>query len=341
MSIVALLTFIVITFALMVGSAIGWICGLEFTSDSASWIGGAMTELIKFAGGDDFAALPVVSKPSLEPTQESPIKALISKLFGESVDINWATIDVGNLTPEIMNKLYKLYISKHEKKISGVDVGDNSDDSDNITNIVEVLAIAGVKQSPEDNEYVDDSPIVYADVGARDCKTTLEIANSIKSAKIYNINHVNNCTNQPILNYISGLEKTFDIPSNSVNVVTVINSLHNYADQEHKLNEIKRILAPNGILCIRDYLADDDKIAAMIRLKHLLYYIDSLTNMEVILEYNEFKKLLTTYFENQLYLFDHAKLDKMTIGGESPLTELEFKPQPLHSFIATYKKITT
>jgi len=376
MSFIALLTFIVITFALMVGSAIGMICGEMFGSKFSiddnkiggwSWLGGAMDALVKFTGGDgldDIAAIPQLQpQSSLQPPTNKVndyIDSLANDLFDlphtPSHDIKWEDIDTDNIDSETMNKLYKLYYQKHEhllqnssKQAHHKELGGSSD---KVKNILKALTDAGVcvnvnNVNNDQSVYVSD-PVVYADIGAGDCNTTLEIAKGVSAAKIYNIDVANYCPDVAVINYVDGsIDKIINIPSSSVNIVTMINSLHHMNDSKHKIEEVKRILVPGGVLLIYDHCVSNNEVKQIVKLQHILYYISNLTQSDVILEYNEFKKSLTDYLTyNQLYLFDRDKLDKMLLGSDNSnnqprLTMLNFEniSDKYNTFIATYKKI--
>ncbi|AIB52029.1 hypothetical protein E24_00334 [Faustovirus] len=380
MSFIALLTFIVITFALMVGSAIGMICGEMFGSKFSiddnkmggwSWLGGAMDALVKFTGGDgldDIAAIPQPQPHQLQSSLQPPtnkvndcINSLANDLFdlqnATPHDIKWEDIDTDNIDSETMNKLYKLYYQKHEhllqnssKEAQHKELGGSSD---KVKNILKALTDAGVGVNNVNNVNNDQSvyvsdPVVYADIGAGDCNTTLEIAKGVSAAKIYNIDVANYCPDVAVINYVDGsIDKIINIPSSSINIVTMINSLHHMNDSKHKIEEVKRILVPGGILLIYDHCVSNNEVKQIVKLQHILYYISNLTQSDVILEYNEFKKSLTDYLTyNQLYLFDRDKLDKMLLGSDNSnnqpkLTMLNFEniSNNYNTFIATYKKI--
>nr|QBR99223.1 putative methyltransferase [Faustovirus mariensis] len=380
MSFIALLTFIVITFALMVGSAIGMICGEMFGSKFSiddnkmggwSWLGGAMDALVKFTGGDgldDIAAIPQPQPHQLQSSLQPPtnkvndcINSLANDLFdlqnATPHDIKWEDIDTDNIDSETMNKLYKLYYQEHEhllqnssKEAQHKELGGSSD---KVKNILKALTDAGVGVNNVNNVNNDQSvyvsdPVVYADIGAGDCNTTLEIAKGVSAAKIYNIDVANYCPDVAVINYVDGsIDKIINIPSSSINIVTMINSLHHMNDSKHKIEEVKRILVPGGILLIYDHCVSNNEVKQIVKLQHILYYISNLTQSDVILEYNEFKKSLTDYLTyNQLYLFDRDKLDKMLLGSDNSnnqpkLTMLNFEniSNNYNTFIATYKKI--
>lgn len=375
MSFIALLTFIVITFALMVGSAIGMVCGEMFGSKFSiddnkvggwRWLGGAMDAIVKFTGGDgldSIAAIPQLSQQSTQPSTNKVndcIDSLANDLFGLSHgvphDMSWNDIDTDNIDSETMNKLYKLYYQKHEHLLQNsskqAQHKELSGSSNKVENILKALTEAGVAcnvNNVNNNQsiYVSD-PVVYADIGAGDCDVTLEIAKGVSAAKIYNIDVANYCPNVAVINYVDGsIDKIINIPSSSVNIVTMINSLHHMIDRKHKIEEVKRILVPGGVLLIYDHCAPDDEVKQIVKLQHILYYISNLTQGDVILEYNEFKKSLTDYLTyNQLYLFDRDELDKMLLGGDNSnnqprLTMLNFEniSDKYNTFIATYKKI--
>jgi SAM-dependent methyltransferase len=371
MGIVALLTMIVITFALFVGGVIGMLCGEIFgdiyeDSDmytgGASWFGGALNSLIKYTGGSDFAALPV-DTDKVKPDQSivtKDIEELSYRLFSSPSDIDWAKVDMNNLTPDVLEKLYKLYERKQQANLNSnsdtnTNNSDNTDDEEKtnnrVKNILEALRKAGVKgneNNDADSSYVAD-PLIYADVGAGDCKNTLAIAKSIHASKIYNIDVSNYCPAVTLIHYVDGsVDKTIDIPDNSVNVITAIDSLHHMSDRDHKISEIKRILAPDGVLLIRDHIVDTPLMAQIVTLQHVLYYIDYLTTNDLILDYNEFKKAISTYMlENQLHLFDRDDLDKMMLGGgdmtngkpKLSMIGFDLKVNFNNTFIAVYKKI--
>ncbi|QKE50437.1 SAM-dependent methyltransferase [Faustovirus] len=378
MGIVAILTMIVISFALLVGVAIGMICGEifgDFSADSTqesnvgvyggnsgaksnavSWFGGAL-EAIFGAFAEPIAALPVAlnaAKNNVDANHH-PLEKLAMRLFEAPSGIDWAVVDATNPTVEFLESMYKLYakkqqaaLDKQDKNISTLGVKSTRSEF-----IIKTLDEAGFDPKPHDESGLLSTPVIYADIGAGDCKLTLAIAKHINAAKIYNIDVNNYCPMMFEINYIDGsIDKTIDIPDNSVNLITMINSLHHMADYEHKVDEAKRILAPGGMLLVYDHVISDDnnELKRIIYNQHFIHYVASLAAQDTLLDYDEFKTIVAKYMlNNTLYLFNREQLDQLFLGGKdgisSNLTEVAFSQLDVANlgsydnvFAAVYKK---
>ncbi|QJX73100.1 hypothetical protein F-VV57_0339 [Faustovirus] len=383
---------IVISFALVVGAAIGMICGEVFgdlfafdddddaTGDDAvtgacewdyagagkSWFGGAIEALLRYTGASGLAALPASNADGNAAVNNTntqhPLERLAMRLFGVPSGITWETADIDNPDNDFIEKMYKLYEKKQQATLletapmaeAQIDCGYPTCTNARSDFLVGALSGAGFAVNANRGDAIDSDaglvsvPVVYADIGAGDCKLTLAIAKAINAAKIYNIDVGDYCTETPQINYIDGsIDKTIDIPDASVNLITMINSLHHMGDYEHKIAEAKRILAPNGLLLVSDHVIDGDNSADLqriIRNQHYIHYVNHLTSRDTLLDYNEFKAATTAYItRNQLHLFDREKLDKLFLGGAgNVLSMVSFAMRGGrnydNTFVAVYKK---
>jgi ubiquinone/menaquinone biosynthesis C-methylase UbiE len=74
-----------------------------------------------------------------------------------------------------------------------------------------------------------------------------------------------------IFNRYSDNDVSLPFKSNSFDLITVLQVLHHVKFPISLLNEIKRILKPNGIVFIREHDRKDKYIDKLIRLEHLFY----------------------------------------------------------------------
>ena len=128
-------------------------------------------------------------------------------------------------------------------------------------------------------ELIVDKDSKYLDVGSSNGVIAKTIGNSLgfKSENIYGIEiskwaEKEHKENKPSIQteYIDG--KQFPFEDNSFNLISCIMSIHHFEYKNDMLNEIQRVLKPNGVLIIREHEFDgSDELRSLIDLEHAIY----------------------------------------------------------------------
>ena len=108
------------------------------------------------------------------------------------------------------------------------------------------------------------------------------------------------------LSYIQGSAFNIPIESSTIDIVTSFETIEHHDKHEEMLREIKRILKPNGMLII----STPEK----------LYYSDALNYSNEFhvkeLYFDEFKKLINSFFQNSVFLYQKIVYSSVIIQNE-------------------------
>ena len=89
----------------------------------------------------------------------------------------------------------------------------------------------------------------YLDIGCNDCSFTLEIAKIIKAKKVYGMD-VNPKETKGVITIKSSFEDKLPFKDNQFNFISIIQTIEHIRKIDEFIDEIKRILKPNGYFLI-------------------------------------------------------------------------------------------
>ena len=149
--------------------------------------------------------------------------------------------------------------------------------------------------------YLPKRPKFYLDVGGGNGEIAFGIASHLHLKKRYVfVIDVGEFYSPLLTKYLSfGICKRDDsIPlfSNSVDLITAFQTLHHIRDLKFKLKEIYRILSPGGKFIIREHNCENEHVASLIDVEHILY--------DVVLLGRDYQKTFNEYYGEYLSKFE-------------------------------------
>jgi ubiquinone/menaquinone biosynthesis C-methylase UbiE len=207
--------------------------------------------------------------------------------------------DPENIIKFLVKKIYNIKESdkEHSNKYSTVDtiVKSNNNDLDIYYNLIPYLISESEKTEFEGrgevrvNQLISlfnsrefktiNKTIKYLDYGGGDGEITAAIARHIKSAKdntyIVDIEQwFGNIYNTKYIDYLTyGTITTYKLPfeNDSVNFITCFQVLHHIKDYKKIIEEFYRIIAPGGIIVLREHDCRDEYDKMLIDVEHSIY----------------------------------------------------------------------
>jgi ubiquinone/menaquinone biosynthesis C-methylase UbiE len=113
----------------------------------------------------------------------------------------------------------------------------------------------------------------YLDVGANDCSKAYHIGQGIAAGSITGVDAYDNYSKSPYAQtnacqFIQLKDSILPFPDNSFQLVTALMTLHHVEDIATMLDEISRVLAPGGILLIREHDGYSEVMGTLVRFEH-------------------------------------------------------------------------
>jgi SAM-dependent methyltransferase len=122
------------------------------------------------------------------------------------------------------------------------------------------------------NDLSDKKKLVYLDIGCGDAKDSKEISELIQAKQTYLADVVKQ---KPEVGKFLLIKenKPLNLEDDSVDVITMLHSLHHAKDLQFRLLDLVRILKPKGLLFIKDHNVTSIDVANAVSFEHFLYNV--------------------------------------------------------------------
>lgn len=172
----------------------------------------------------------------------------------------------------------------------------------------------------------------YVDIGCGSGKDALVISKEInaKSTTCVDVKDSRVSSAKDLEFLLIKEDAPINMENNTIDVVTLFHTIHHMKDAESRLRDIYRILAPKGLLIIKDHNVDSELVADNVTFEHFVYSIGE--GEATVNDENTYKNIMPMYYYSAHNVDAYLK----NIGFDR--LYLNTYNNPTHTYNAVYKK---